>query len=300
MGADGSNTGAFSFTNSAFARPSVAPAEQSPHTSSSVRYLAARAFAHCTRSVRSSLPGTGSGARALATRSLDHTGGGCWSLSFTAGGTTDPETQNAAMARCNADERSQGRCQPRTAACADGRQDRLSFSGPPILAQTGLAPGQPVAGKGRRGKLIVGIQTVTNSFNPWLPDLDFFRPGIYGDYRQFCAGDPMTFSADMSTTLNRILDTAADNLRVAKISDSARSRSQQRHLRRDLQPPAGNLSGQHHAGQHVCADRRDLLCRHLADADHGAAAGREHDRLRILRRSSVRSLEPSRPFSCIS
>jgi ABC-type multidrug transport system fused ATPase/permease subunit len=38
-----------------------------------------------------------------------------------------------------------------------------------------------------------------------------------GDYREFCAGDPMTFSADMSTTLNRILDTAADNLRVAKI-----------------------------------------------------------------------------------
>ena len=30
-------------------------------------------------------------------------------------------------------------------------------------------------------------------------------------------GTPMTFSADMSTTLNRILDTAADNLRVAKI-----------------------------------------------------------------------------------
>jgi ABC-type multidrug transport system fused ATPase/permease subunit len=40
---------------------------------------------------------------------------------------------------------------------------------------------------------------------------------MYGDYRQFCTGDPMTFSADMSTTLNRILDTAADNLRVAKI-----------------------------------------------------------------------------------
>jgi hypothetical protein len=38
-----------------------------------------------------------------------------------------------------------------------------------------------------------------------------------GDYRQFCSGDPMTFSADMSTTLNRILDAAADNLRVAKI-----------------------------------------------------------------------------------
>jgi hypothetical protein len=44
-----------------------------------------------------------------------------WSLSFTAGGTTYPEAQNAAMGRCNADERSQGNCQPRTAACADGR-----------------------------------------------------------------------------------------------------------------------------------------------------------------------------------
>jgi hypothetical protein len=44
-----------------------------------------------------------------------------WNLSFTAGGTTYPEAQNAAMGRCNSDERSQGRCQPRTAACADGR-----------------------------------------------------------------------------------------------------------------------------------------------------------------------------------
>jgi hypothetical protein len=44
-----------------------------------------------------------------------------WNLSFTAGGDTYPEAQNAAMARCNSDERSGGRCQPRTAACADGR-----------------------------------------------------------------------------------------------------------------------------------------------------------------------------------
>jgi Domain of unknown function (DUF4189) len=44
-----------------------------------------------------------------------------WNLSFTAGGMTYPDAQNAAIARCNADERSQGRCQPRTAACADGR-----------------------------------------------------------------------------------------------------------------------------------------------------------------------------------
>jgi hypothetical protein len=44
-----------------------------------------------------------------------------WSLSFTAGGTSYPEAQRAAIDRCNADERSQNRCQPRTAACADGR-----------------------------------------------------------------------------------------------------------------------------------------------------------------------------------
>jgi hypothetical protein len=44
-----------------------------------------------------------------------------WILSFTAGGFTYPEAQNAAVTRCNTDERSQGRCQPRTVACADGR-----------------------------------------------------------------------------------------------------------------------------------------------------------------------------------
>jgi hypothetical protein len=44
-----------------------------------------------------------------------------WNLSFTAGGATYPEAQSAAIGRCNADERSQGRCRPRTAACADGR-----------------------------------------------------------------------------------------------------------------------------------------------------------------------------------
>jgi hypothetical protein len=44
-----------------------------------------------------------------------------WTLSFTAGGMTYPEAQNAAMERCNSDERTQGHCQPRTAACADGR-----------------------------------------------------------------------------------------------------------------------------------------------------------------------------------
>jgi Domain of unknown function (DUF4189) len=41
--------------------------------------------------------------------------------SYTAGGTTFPEAQQAAMNRCNADDRSRGRCQFRTAVCADGR-----------------------------------------------------------------------------------------------------------------------------------------------------------------------------------
>jgi hypothetical protein len=44
-----------------------------------------------------------------------------WLLSVTAPGMTYPEAQRAALDRCNADERSQGRCQMRTAACADGR-----------------------------------------------------------------------------------------------------------------------------------------------------------------------------------
>ena len=44
-----------------------------------------------------------------------------WLLSFTAGGMTYPQAQAAAMERCNSDQRSRGRCQFRTAACADGR-----------------------------------------------------------------------------------------------------------------------------------------------------------------------------------
>src|SRR5207302_10564617 len=43
--------------------------------------------------------------------------------------------------------------------------------------------------------------------------------GISDEYRRLCAGDdPMeSSSADYSTILNRILDTAANNLRIAKI-----------------------------------------------------------------------------------
>lgn len=44
-----------------------------------------------------------------------------WQLSYTAGGATYPEAQAASLGRCNADERTRGRCQFRTAVCADGR-----------------------------------------------------------------------------------------------------------------------------------------------------------------------------------
>jgi hypothetical protein len=44
-----------------------------------------------------------------------------WSLSFTSGGETYPDAVNAALGRCNSDERTQGNCTSRIAACADGR-----------------------------------------------------------------------------------------------------------------------------------------------------------------------------------
>src|SRR4249919_1090273 len=85
------------------------------------------------------------------------------------------------------------------------------------------------------------------------------------------------------------------------------SRSEQRDLGRHLQPPAGNLSAQHHACQYVRPGRRDLLRRHIADAHDGAAAGREHDRLRILRhlrfahrsRHDLSSLSPDDSHQCL-
>lgn len=44
-----------------------------------------------------------------------------WRLSFTAGADTYPGSREAALNRCNADDRTGGRCQFRTAVCADGR-----------------------------------------------------------------------------------------------------------------------------------------------------------------------------------
>lgn len=44
-----------------------------------------------------------------------------WRLSFTAKGSTFPEAQGNAVNYCNSDSRTGGRCQFRTAVCADGR-----------------------------------------------------------------------------------------------------------------------------------------------------------------------------------
>ena len=126
------------------------------------------------------------GARALATRSLDLPAAGLEAALYRRR-TTYPEAQNAAMARCNADEQPQAGNSPRRGLRRRPTGQALILR-TADLAQTGLAPGQPVAGKGRRGKLIVGIQTVTNSFNPWLPDLIFLDPGYTAITGNFARG----------------------------------------------------------------------------------------------------------------
>ena len=57
---------------------------------------------------------------ALATYIGSH-GRRSYKLSYTAGGMTSPEAQDAARKRCNADKRTRGRCQLRTVVCGDGR-----------------------------------------------------------------------------------------------------------------------------------------------------------------------------------
>jgi Domain of unknown function (DUF4189) len=44
-----------------------------------------------------------------------------YKLSFSAGGTSVPQAQKAAMDRCNDDRRTRGKCQLRTTVCGDGR-----------------------------------------------------------------------------------------------------------------------------------------------------------------------------------
>ena len=80
-----------------------------------------------------------------------------------------------------------------------------------------------------------------------------------------------------------------------RVLDSDWSRSEQHHLRRTIQPSAGNCAGQHHACQYVRSGWRHLSCRHLADAYNSAAARREHGRLYVLRRL-WRSLGKCRGF----
>ena len=129
-----------------------------------------------------------------------------------------------------------------------------------------------------------GLLTIfsNNSTKYWRFDFRFTRripTALRGEYLMNSSSN-----ADFSTTLNRILDTAADNLRIAKISGSNGSRSQQHHLRCPTQPAARNCAGQHHACQYVRCDWCHLSCSYFADAYNGAAAHREHGRLYILRR----------------
>ncbi|MGD9846786.1 MAG: DUF4189 domain-containing protein [Variibacter sp.] len=44
-----------------------------------------------------------------------------WKLSYTSGSNSSAEAQQKALARCNEDKRTRGRCQLRTVVCADGR-----------------------------------------------------------------------------------------------------------------------------------------------------------------------------------
>jgi hypothetical protein len=89
-------------------------------------------------------------------------------------------------------------------------------------------------------------------------------------------------SADVSTILNRILDTAADNLRVAKILIQLGLDPNNNHLRRTVQSADRNCPGQHHPRQHVRLGWCHPLCCYLTDADNGSAACHEHGRVRIL------------------
>jgi Domain of unknown function (DUF4189) len=63
---------------------------------------------------------TGDRCVALATF-IGRSGGRHWKLSFTAGGSSGPDAQAAAMARCSDDSRTRGQCQLRTMVCGDGR-----------------------------------------------------------------------------------------------------------------------------------------------------------------------------------
>jgi TPR repeat protein len=127
-------------------RPSPAPPEPNPpDNSTNVQWGAIAFTADGSYSTAWKMPSQAEAEAKVATQCASFGRGGCrtvsfsgqecvalatfigsysrrrWQLSFTAGGMTYPEAQNAALNRCNEDERSRGRCQSRIAACADGR-----------------------------------------------------------------------------------------------------------------------------------------------------------------------------------
>ena len=107
-------------------------------------------------------------------------------------------------------------------------------------------------------------------------------------------------SADLSSVLNRILDAAADNLRFAKIlvqmGLDPNNITYDAIFNRMLEIVLANIT----LANMFAAGRRRLLRRHAPDADHGAAARRQHGRLRVLRRLRRARRQTSRPSCCIS
>ena len=105
--------------------------------------------------------------------------------------------------------------------------------------------------------------------------------------------------ANVSTMLDRILDTATDNLRFAKIlvqmGLDPNNVTYDAIFNRLLEIFLANIT----LANMFALVGADLLCRHLADADDGAAARREHGRLRVLRRLR-RALRRRRDFSPVS
>ena len=91
-------------------------------------------------------------------------------------------------------------------------------------------------------------------------------------------------SVDLSTILNRILDTAADNLRIAKIliqlGLDPNNVTSDALFNRLLEIVLANIT----LANLFALVGAIFFCRHAADADHGAAARRDNDRLCVLRR----------------
>src|SRR5207237_2946247 len=97
-------------------------------------------------------------------------------------------------------------------------------------------------------------------------------------------GPMASSSADFSTILNRILDTAADNLRIAKIlvqmGLDPNNITYDALFNRLLEIVLANIT----LANMFALVGAIFFCRYLADADDGAAARRQHGRLHILRR----------------